>query len=217
MNCGIYRIVHLPTGREYIGHSACILQRWNQHRSLLNRGRHHSPYLQNAWAKHGPDEFTFEVIDLCDQPGLIELEQRHFDARKPVFNVAQAAGSRRGIRASDETRARISAAMTGRERSSETCRKLSEALTGRSLSEAHCLNIRASKANVGIETREKLRLAHLGRKASPETRAKMSAARKGKKLSADHRAKIAKRSEETKQKMSVAQLARRQRERQGGY
>ena len=60
---GIYSILHNDSGKIYIGSSINIKQRWNAHRSALNRGKHSNPHLQNAWSKHGKDAFTFSILE----------------------------------------------------------------------------------------------------------------------------------------------------------
>ncbi len=45
---GIYAIVHLPSGRRYIGSSVAVLDRWCQHRGDLKRGRHVNKGLQKG-------------------------------------------------------------------------------------------------------------------------------------------------------------------------
>lgn len=82
---------------------------------------------------------------------------------------------------SDETKAKISAARSGKpgqkgkEVSPETRAKISKALKGRRQSD---------------ETRAKKSEAHLGKQHTPETRAKISEALKGKPKSAEHRANL---------------------------
>jgi len=66
--------------------------------------------------------------------------------------------------------------------SQETRNKLSRALTGKKLSLATRKKISQIKSAQSIEVRKKIAETLRGRKASPETRAKMSATRKGKKL-----------------------------------
>jgi len=67
----------------------------------------------------------------------------------------------RGGAKSEETKAKISMALTGRHPSEESKVKVSVALTGRFISE---------------ETRAKMSAAHRGKTRSPQTRAKISAA-----------------------------------------
>ena len=46
---GIYCIENIINGKKYIGSSKDIYGRWVQHENELNKGRHHSSYLQHEW------------------------------------------------------------------------------------------------------------------------------------------------------------------------
>ena len=48
----IYGIRHIASGRIYVGSAVRTNARWRQHRSQLQRGTHHSRYLQAAWSKN---------------------------------------------------------------------------------------------------------------------------------------------------------------------
>lgn len=93
MLCGVYAIVHLPTGRRYVGSSANIPQRWRKHKAALVRGDHHSVYLQRVWNKYGAAEFSFIVVEECAVEALCATEQAHLDADFPEFNGARSANS----------------------------------------------------------------------------------------------------------------------------
>jgi hypothetical protein len=91
-------------------------------------------------------------------------------------------GKKRGPH-SEETKAKISAAKKGKKGkplSEETKAKISAAIKGRTLSEEHKAKISASEKGktVSEETRTKLSAAQKGKKHSEETKAKISAARK---------------------------------------
>lgn len=90
--------------------------------------------------------------------------------------------SRAALKRSDETRAKISAALRGRKMTSESIEKGAAARRGRKMS---------------AETRVKMSLAKLGKKLSSEHIEKISAFQRGKVVSA-----------ETRAKMSIAQRAR---------
>lgn len=90
---GIYSITHTASGRQYIGSSVCIYQRWRKHKQALKRGKHHSVYLQRAWNKYGADEFQFCIIEHCELEKLKEREQYFLDTCNPKFNGAKSANS----------------------------------------------------------------------------------------------------------------------------
>lgn len=137
---GIYRIRNSESGKCYIGSAVDIHQRWLEHKSMLKRGAHHSPHLQNSWNKHGESAFEFEVLEVCDIGSLIVMEQRAIDLMSPEFNVCRIAGSTAGRRHSEETKAKISSRIKGTKhapRSDEYRKKISEAHKGREKSPEH--------------------------------------------------------------------------------
>jgi hypothetical protein len=182
-NSGVYRIVHIDSGREYIGSTDSLSRRWREHRSRLRRGIHDSRYLQYAWNKYGENAFAFEIIEECLVEELLIREQWFMDTKKPVFNSAPLASGSRGIKRSPELRARISQALLGNQNnlgrvpSQETRDKISTTLTGYKHSS---------------ETRAKMSAAQKGKTISPEAKANMSAAKKGKPLTPAHRASLSK-------------------------
>lgn len=103
MDSGIYRIIHNTTNREYIGSAINISRRWYQHKTELRHSRHTNKRLQNSWNKYGENEFSFEVIELCDISLLIEREQFYIDTLKPYYNIVLIAGSQLGYKHTDET------------------------------------------------------------------------------------------------------------------
>lgn len=76
MTCGIYRIVNLKNGKSYIGSSAFIEKRWVNHRTTLNRNKHHCQHLQRSWLKHGHEAFAFEILEVTDK---LTLSSRELD------------------------------------------------------------------------------------------------------------------------------------------
>lgn len=136
---GIYRIRNIVNGKSYIGSAVNINQRWNEHKSQLNRGIHHSRHLQRAWKKYGSESFVFEVIDYCITEVLIIKEQKAIDELESSYNMCRVAGS-----------------TLGRGHSKETRKKISERITG------------TKHAPRSKEYREKIGAAHRGRPKSPE-------------------------------------------------
>lgn len=167
---GIYRITQVSTGLFYIGSSIDIFTRWRQHKYAFSKpgSKGANPRLTEAWNICGESDFLFEIIETCEPTKaiLLEREQHYIDTLKPTFNIAHKAGSRLGSKASDETKAKMSAAMVGKNvgkvRSAETREKLREAAT-----------------NISDETREKMAASKRGRKASEETKAKMRTSKVG--------------------------------------
>lgn len=165
----IYQIRNTLNGNFYIGSTRDAKARWARHRFELQRGTHHSPALQAAWAKYGPDSFEFLILETCPTDSLIEREQAYIDDLSPAYNAAAVAGKR---------------TFAGRKHRPETIEKMSAAKRGNT----HTKGKQRSRDAV-----EKTAAAHRGRKRSAQTRSKLCAARAGKAMpprSAEHRAKL---------------------------
>lgn len=161
----IYRIYNNISGRSYVGSSINIKQRKSAHFSLLRKGKHHAVALQRSWIKHGSPAFVFEILEpILDISTIVAREQwwiDHLNAADAClgFNVAPAAGSPRGFKHSDETRAKQSAIRKGKKLGPFT--------------EQHRAAISASKrGKSGMK----------GIPKTPEHRAKLSMAKMGKSL-----------------------------------
>jgi group I intron endonuclease len=123
---GIYLIKNTVTGKVYVGSSADVDARWYYHRRLLRLNKHDSPKLQNSWNKHGEDAFKFEIIEpVTNLIHLVAIEQTFIDYYKAAesgYNVVPTAGmppSRLGLKATAETKAKMSASMKKRNGFSE--------------------------------------------------------------------------------------------------
>lgn len=155
---GIYCITQKSTGRKYIGSaSKGFYRRWRRHLSELKKGGHHSQFLQRAWDKYGSDDFIFEIIEFyvvlssADDLLLLDLEQSYLDELAPEFNISPSAHNRKGVRVSEETRAKNIAArkrQVSRPCTEETKKKISESNKG--------------KHQASIETRKKMADAKKG-------------------------------------------------------
>lgn len=69
---GIYKVTNKLNGKVYIGQSINIKQRWKQHRTNATV-RKESLYL--AFQKYGLENFSFEVLETCQEKELDEKEQ----------------------------------------------------------------------------------------------------------------------------------------------
>lgn len=55
-NCGVYRWFNTVNGKSYVGSSANINKRKQEHLKGLTSNNHHSIKLQRAWNKYGENE-----------------------------------------------------------------------------------------------------------------------------------------------------------------
>lgn len=130
--CAVYAI-ECADGRVYVGGSVGVSARLRLHRSNLNRGKHNNRLLQAAWSEMGEDAFTFSVLGVVTPDNLLSAEQRHMDAisqSRAMFNLSPTAGSLSGLKFSEESRARVSAANKRRVVTSATKAKLSACKSG---------------------------------------------------------------------------------------
>ena len=101
---GIYKILNTNNNKSYIGSTINLYTRCNGHKSKLNRGIHHSPYLQNAYNKHSKQGFIFIILEECKPENLIIREQYYLDSLLPMYNICSFAGNSLGVKDTEETK-----------------------------------------------------------------------------------------------------------------
>lgn len=73
--CGIYKITNIENEMTYIGQAVNIADRWRQH---IKRGIGAEAPINNklypAMKKFGPENFTFEIVEVCPRAKLNERE-----------------------------------------------------------------------------------------------------------------------------------------------
>jgi group I intron endonuclease len=158
----IYLITNNTNGKVYVGSTVELEKRWKMYR------RHcHNSHLKRAILKDGIDNFEFEVIttvgvdsrepaetfyisayNACDPAqGYNKLAEGTKGGRWSEARKAAAAGRpslRKGVKASLETRIRMSQALRGKPKSAEHNRKNSEGVT-----RARAAKKWASRGNTG--------------------------------------------------------------------
>lgn len=181
MNTGIYIIKNIINGKYYVGSAINIKSRWITHKYNLNRNKHHSIHLQNAWNKYRPDAFFFETIQYCKKEDLISNEQywiNHFDSYKSGYNANPNAGSNLGRKFNNRKKLFGNKnPFFGRKHSEETKQKNRESHIGKSgpnkgkvFSKEHCKKISEAKKGKKIdsiytnERNKKISLSRTGKK-----------------------------------------------------
>jgi len=229
----VYVATSKTSGKQYVGKTIRSLRcRKLAHKYAAQNGARQKFY--RAIRKYGFDDFEWTERRL--PASRLCAEERRLIKKLNTFvcGYNSTTGGEAGAKFSDAVRRRMSATRKGRKATAETRRKQSMALSGKPHTAEHTRNAIEGRRGYkhSPETRAKLRKAHLGRKRSayecrrisegqigrklpPEWRASMSRVRLGKKLSPEHRAKtiaaIKRRgpvSEATRRRMSQSQKRR---------
>lgn len=93
---GIYKITNLINGKFYIGQSRDVSTRWKAHTRSLSNDSNES-VIRMAFAKYNLREqvskqgisgnFSFEIIEPCNEEQLIERESYYIQTLTPEYNV----------------------------------------------------------------------------------------------------------------------------------
>lgn len=203
VGAGVYALVDLVAGGTYIGSSRHVSKRITEHRRELTRGSHTNTHLQRAWTKRGP--FKAIVLDsvVDERSALLTAEQFWIDAFGEKYNISPIAGRPHGSTLSEEHRARIGAALTGKRGSEESKEKQRRAMSGRvgrPMSQEHQEKLRRINSSLtrSQELRDRISATLTGRKASPEHRKAISDGLSRHYSNEENRAKVAERWAETR-------------------
>ena len=80
MASGVYSIENTKNGLVYVGQSANIKTRWQEHVRTLKANKHPNRRLQADWNEHGESAFKFSIIEKCTYDQLANRE-RHYIKR----------------------------------------------------------------------------------------------------------------------------------------
>lgn len=108
--CGVYKIVNNVNGKVYIGQSINIKNRWKDHVNALNRGDSSCTVLQRAWNKYKEKSFSFEILELCTEDRLDEVEIKYiemYDALNPENGYNIEPGGNKNKHLTEETKQKL--------------------------------------------------------------------------------------------------------------
>ena len=113
----IYSISNIVSGKKYIGSTVGTSGRWKTHRWQLNSGIHSNEHLQRAWKKYGKTSFVFDIVEKSFgtkeyKQNLEDIYIEKFNTRNPDFGYNINAANLTGNVMKDETRNKISKALT---------------------------------------------------------------------------------------------------------
>jgi len=167
---GIYKITS-PSGRVYIGQSVNIENRWMHYRTPNNSlGQ---TRLNASFSKHGVTSHVFEVICECSIGELNALERSY----QEQYNVLSSKGLNCKLTSTEDKKSIAS---------EETRYKISKALTGRRLSKEHAMKGALSRVGHVMKEESKIKAVEARRRNgsytfSEEHKKKLSIAAKNRK------------------------------------
>src|SRR5258707_11212305 len=111
----VYMILNRDNGKVYLGSTSRPEERWGEHRSTLNRGKHFNSYLQRAWKINGEAAFIFMLLEYCEPAVMLVRERWKIELCGSMtegkgYNLGMTTG---GL-ISEETRRKMSAAHKGK-------------------------------------------------------------------------------------------------------
>ena len=178
----IYLLIDGTNDFEYVGQTTRSLEvRFKQHA----KSKKHT-YISNAIQAHGEDMFVKAILKVCYSKEELDFWEKHFikyrDTKYPNgYNLTD--GGDGVVGWTDEMRASVSAANTGKKRTPEQCANISAAQIERFKDPAEREKISASKSGENHP--------FFGKHHTPQHCANISAALTGKPKSLEHRRKDA--------------------------
>lgn len=180
------------TNKYYIGSAIDFDERWRLHLQAFKSINHHNRHMQRAWDKYGELQFGFFILEITADMEVREqywIDKLDATNRHRGYNICKAGRNRYGVKASEETRRKLSESHKGHKQSAETRAKMSASQLGNQVNKGR---------KWSSEAIEKRRLANIGQKRSEEGRKNISESLKGRIVSL-----------ETREKMRLAKLGRK--------
>lgn len=99
MSC-IYLIKNIINLKIYIGKAASFEVRKKEHLRKLKYNKHVNNYLQNSYNKYGEENFTFEILEECEEISINEREKywiSYHDSINPKIGYNLMLGGEGGV------------------------------------------------------------------------------------------------------------------------
>lgn len=107
--CVVYQALNIKTGKRYIGATEKGL-RVRKRKHLANARRGQEGKFYTSVRKHGSSAFAFSVLIECrDFWHALDEERRLIGDLKPEYNLTEGGGGVKGLKFSDEAKAKMSA------------------------------------------------------------------------------------------------------------
>ncbi|MCY1172719.1 group I intron endonuclease [compost metagenome] len=185
----VYLIRNAVTGKCYVGQTRRTLQqRFYSHKKVVGKANA-CKALSDAMLKHGPENFTIELLCTCTSQADMDNMEIQMIAELGTFspggyNLTRGGGGKSGYKHSAESIEKMASTHRGKPLTDEHKKKVSASLVG---------NTRALGMKHSDETRRKISERGTGRKRAPfsaEHREKIAASRRGTKASDAARQKM---------------------------
>ena len=124
---GVYLITNLINGKKYVGSTALLKRRYKEYSNseyIARNLKKGNSKILNALIKYGYLNFEFKILEIIEfsdsktkserRTLLLEREQYFLDEIKPEYNINLKAGSNLGRTYSEEVRAKMSLAKSGK-------------------------------------------------------------------------------------------------------
>ena len=83
--CGVYLIKNNLNGKCYVGSSSNIIERWSKHKSP-STWKNRNNDLYKDFQEYGLDNFSFEVLEKCDESELFQRERYYIETLETIVN-----------------------------------------------------------------------------------------------------------------------------------
>lgn len=134
---GIYAIVNKINNKMYIGSAVILQKREKEHFLALRKGLHANIILQRAYIKYGSKNFEFKILEIVnlEAANLVSREQHWMDFYNSIipngYNLKPFAISNLGIKHTEEAKEKNRQKHLGKKASEETKAKMSAIRKGR--------------------------------------------------------------------------------------
>ena len=165
----IYKHTNKTNGKSYIGQTSNIKSRWRESSYKNNRK------FYNALKKYGWDNFTHEILEVCDENNVDERERYYiefYDSINNGYNLES--GGNKNKHLSEETKEKLRKFNQGKKhgkRSPEIVEKVRKANLGKHRSAEYILK-RSEQVKEEYRTGKRT-AAFLGKHLSEETKEKL--------------------------------------------